>query len=437
MTASKRPAPGSGKGAAKAKPGAAKKSSAPARSPAKSAPATKASGKSAAPPKPAAVKPAAPGKAQAAAPVKPAEKVPAEKPPARATLLPKLAKALRAAYKPVLPDTTRPLLDQVLFACCLENAPAAAAEKAVARVLENAFDRNEVRVTTVAELAESLHDLPDPPRAALALRRALQSVFESTYSFSLEHARKHSLTHGMKTLEGLHGLSPFVIQHVASTALGGHFIPLDHGALAALYVTGLITRQEYDTGKVPGLERIIPKKSGVEFSSLLHQFGVDCLTNLHGATVRKIVQAVNPAALKDRFPKRGESPPVPCPPPPATVKEGQKAADAARLAAEAHRPAGPQAAARPAGKTPLPPPGSGPKRTADGKTATGKTGPKPFVVKPNIGKPITIKPPAPPEPPPAKPKPAAAKPVAAKPTAGKKPAGGDRHSQQLAKRKPR
>jgi hypothetical protein len=431
MTASKRPAPGSGKAAAKAKPPTAKHTKASARRPAKSP----------ARPKSAAQGKVRPAEKPGAAAAKTAEKIPAEKPPARATLLPKLARALRTAYKPVPPDATRPLLDQVLYACCLENAPAAAAEKALARILESAFDRNEIRVTTVAELAESLHDLPDPPRAALALRRALQSVFESTYSFSLEHARKHSLAHGMRTLEGLHGLSPFVIHHVASTSLGGHFIPLDHGALAALYVTGLITRQEYDTGKVPGLERVIPKKSGIEFSSLLHQFGIDCLTNLHGTTVRKIVQAVNPAALKDRFPKRGEPLPPPCPPPPATVKEGQKAADAARLAAEVHRPAGPQAAARPAGKTPLPPPGSGPKRTADGKTVTGKTGPKPFVVKPNIGKPITIKPPAPPEPPPAKPKPTAAKPAgksapgSAPP--GSAPPGSGRHSQQLAKRKPR
>ena len=272
-------------------------------------------------PKPAkaAAKPRRPEPAKAAKPVPQpaaAPKPPAEKTPPRGQLLPRLAKALRATYKPVPPNTSRPLLEQVLFACCLENARPEAAEKALARLLSQSFDLNEVRVTTVAELSESLQDLPDPARAALSLRRALQSVFESTYNFSLEHAKKHSLAHGMKTLEHLHGVPPFVVHYVASTALGGHFIPLDRGALAGLYLTGLITRQEYDSGKVPGLERIIPKKSGVEFSSLLHQFGIDCLTNLHGTTVRKVVLAVNPAA-KDRFPKRGEDLPAPNPPPPA------------------------------------------------------------------------------------------------------------------------
>jgi hypothetical protein len=380
----------------------------------------------------------------------------------RKPLIAKLHKALKGHYRPVVANTGRSMLEQVLFACCLENAQHDVAEKAFARLLEGYFDLNEIRVTTVAELAESLQGLPDPARAALALRRVLQGVFESTYSFSLEHAKKHSIAHGIKTLEHIHGIPPFVVQYVATTALGGHMVPLDLGAISGLYLTGIISREEYDSGKVVGLERLIAKKAGLEFNSLLHQFGAEVVGSLHGTAVKKILQAVNPDALKERFPKRGEPLPAPNPPPPAAGKEGRRAAEAAQTAAEEHRPAGPQAAARPAGKTPLPPPGAGPKRAADGTAkAGGKTGPKPFVVKPNVGKPITIKPQtaaAVPE----------AKPVAAKPgpaKAGKKPdgsgksaaakkpsaadakhkakqppkhaAGGKSHSSQLAKRKPR
>ncbi len=381
--------------------------------------------------------------------------------PNRQQLIAKLHKVLRSHYKPVTPNTSRPVLEQVLYACCLENASYDAAEKALQRLLQAYFDLNEIRVTTVAELAEVLVDLPDPPRAALALRRVLQGVFESTYNFSLENAKKHSISHGLKTLEHLHGIPPFVVHYVALTGLGGHFLPLDRGALSALYLAGIISQEDYDSGKVAGLDRFVPKKVAAEFTSLLHQFGVEVLGNLHGTTVKKLLQGVNPAA-KDRFPKRGESLPAPNPPPPPPGKQGQKAAEAARSAAEEHRPAGPQAAARPAGKTPLPPPGSGPKRTADGKPIPGtKPGPKPFVVKPNAGKPITIKPQpeveavAKPEPkkpaaakkpeakaakPAAKAKPPAAKlpkKPAAKAATGKSSAAAGRHSTQLARRKPR
>jgi len=339
----------------------------------------------------------------------------------RQQLLTRLHKALRGQYRPVTADTSRPLLEQVLFACCLENAPYDVAQKAFSRLGEAFFDLNEVRVTTVAELAEALHDLPDPAHAALSLRRVLQSVFESSYSFSLESARKHSLAHGLKTLEGLHGIPPFVVAHVASTGLGGHFIPVDLGALQALYLAGIVSREEYDSGKANGLERLVPKKAGAEFASLLHQFGVEVLRNLHGTTVRRILQAVSPD-LKDRFPKRGEPLPLPSPPP-LTGKDGQRAAEAARTAAEEHRPAGPQAAARPAGKTPLPPPGSGPKRTADGKPVAGaKPGPKPFVVKPNVGRPPPVEAVAPPPAPP--PRSDAKKPDGKKPTEGAKSQAG-------------
>ena len=414
MTARKRPAPS--KASAKpSKPAKAVKPAAkPAVKPAKLA--AKLPAKAAQP----AAKAAPPAAKAAPPPPKPV----AEKLPPRGQLVPKLHKALKAHYKPFPTDTSRDLLHQVLFACCLENAPVAAAERAFNRLLEAYIDLNEVRVTTVAELTETLHDLPDPSRAALSLRRALQGVFESTYSFSLDHARKHSLAHGLKVLEGLHGVPPFVVQHVASTALGGHLIPLDKGALAGLWLCGLVTQQEYDSGKVPGLERAIAKKPGVEFSSLLHLFGIDVLTNLHGATVRKIVQAVNPTAAKERFPKRGDKLPEPVPPV-ITDKAGLKAADAAQAAADELRPAGPQAAARPAGKTPMPPPGSGPKKAGDGK---GKTGPKPFVVKP-----LSIKPPAEPVPPPPAPEPARPAKAAGKPKGN--PAS--KHSAHLGKRKPR
>ncbi len=415
MTARKRPAASKPQPAPKQAP---KKAAAVPKSEAK--PAGKASPKvSAAASKPPA-KPVAKSASKSAPPAAvksaPEPKPVPEKIPPRGTLVPKLHKALKASYKPFTTDTSRPILDQVLLACCLENAPADAAEKAVARLLETYFDLNEIRVTTVAELAEVLHDLPDPSRAALSLRRALQGVFESTYAFSLDHAKKHSLAHGIKVLEGLRGVPPFVVQYVASTALGGHLIPLDQGAIAGLWLCGMITRQEYDSGKVPGLDRTISKKAGAEFSSLLHQFGIDVLTNLHGTTVRKVVTAVNPAA-KDRFPKRGEQLPEPVPPP-LTGKEDHPVG-------EELRPAGPQAAARPAGKTPQPPAGSGPKKT-DGKA---KSGPKPFVVKP-----MSIKPQAAPPPEPAPAEPAKKVAAAAKPATAKAPA---KHSDQLTKRKPR
>jgi hypothetical protein len=298
-------------------------------------------------------------------------------------LIAKIHKVLKGHYAPKLPNTSRPLLDQVLFACCLENAQYDDAEKAFSNLVEHAFDLNEVRVTTVGELADLLVGLPDPSRAALSLRRALQSVFESTYEFSLEHAKKHSVSNGVKTLDNLRSLTPFTKVFVISTALGGHGVPLDHGAVAVLYLSGLVSFEEYQQVSAPALDRMVTKKIGREFSSLLHQFGADLLLSLHGVKAKKILAEIT-TDTKDRMPKRGEKLPEPLITAVAATSDGDMS--------EQFRPAGPQAAPRPAGKTPQPPPGSGPKRDADGTPIGMRSGPKPFVVKPNKARSITIKP---------------------------------------------
>ena len=298
-------------------------------------------------------------------------------------LVEKLHNVLKGHYSPQLPNTTRPLLEQVLFACCLENSHYDDAEKAFTNLMENAFDLNEIRVTTVAELADLLVGLPDPSRAALSLRRVLQSVFESTYNFSLEHAKKHSVSHGVKTLENLRSLTPFTKVFVTSTALGGHGVPLDHGAITVLYLSGMVSFEEYEQVNAPGLDRMVTKKIGKDFSSLLHQFGADLLSSLHGVKSKKILGEIATDA-KERMPKRGEKLPEPLVAALSATSDGD--------VSEQHRPAGPQAAPRPAGKTPQPPPGSGPKRDADGTPIGTRSGPKPFVVKPNKARSITIKP---------------------------------------------
>ena len=298
-------------------------------------------------------------------------------------LIAKIHKVLKGHYSPKLPNTSRPLLDQVLFACCLENAQYDVAEKAFSNLVEHAFDLNEVRVTTVGELADLLVGLPDPSRAALSLRRALQSVFESTYEFSLEHAKKHSVSHGIKTLDNLRSLTPFTKVFVISTSLGGHGVPLDHGAVAVLYLSGLVSFEEYQQVTAPGLDRMVTKKIGREFSSLLHQFGADLLSSLHGVKAKKILAEIS-TDTEERMPKRGEKLPEPLISAVSATSDGDMS--------EQFRPAGPQAAPRPAGKTPQPPPGSGPKRDADGTPIGTRTGPKPFVVKPNKARSITIKP---------------------------------------------
>ena len=111
----------------------------------------------------------------------------------RAALLTKTHKVLKKHYEPVSPPADRTLLEHILYACCLEGASYQAADDAFARLQESYFDWNEVRVTTVAELAEVMSPLPDATNAAQRLKGSLQTVFEAYYSFEIDDLKKQNI----------------------------------------------------------------------------------------------------------------------------------------------------------------------------------------------------------------------------------------------------
>jgi hypothetical protein len=169
----------------------------------------------------------------------------------------------------------------------------------------NFFDWNEVRVSTVSELAGVMKDLPDATAAANNLKRILQGVFESTYSFDLEQLKKQNIGQGIKRLQSLDGVTPFVLAYAVQAALEGHSIPLDRGALELLGIMGIASPDEVASESVAGLERAIPKNKGIEFGSLLHQLAADYIAAPNSPNVKKIVTAINPRAV---IPKRVAKP---------------------------------------------------------------------------------------------------------------------------------
>ncbi len=249
--------------------------------------------------------------------------------PNRSSLLARLHKTLKKHYKPVAAPG-RALLEHLLYASCLENASYESAETAYAAVSTSFFDWNEVRVSSVKELAEAMRALPEPEVAADRLKRTLQSAFEATYSFDLESFKKQNLGQAVQRLAKFDGTTPFTIGYVTQAALGGHAIPLDRGALEVLFIVGAASEAEVKAAEVAGVERAIPKNKGVEFGSLLHQLGAELVAAPFSPAVHKTLLEITTDA-KDRFPKRQTKKPVP-PPPVAPSKHPVAAATAKKSA---------------------------------------------------------------------------------------------------------
>ena len=222
--------------------------------------------------------------------------------PNRMAILTKMHKVLKKHYKPALiPD--RPVLEHLLYACCLENSQYEAADKAFEAVSTGFFDWNEVRVSTVKELAEVMNMLPDPPQAAARLKKSLQAVFESTYSFDLEGLKKQNLGQAQQRLKKFEGVTHFAVAYVTQATLGGHAIPIGSGLMETFKIFGLVTRADVAAGVVPGLERAIPKTKGIEFASLAHQLGAEVFANPYSPAVHKLLLEIAPEA-KENLPKR-------------------------------------------------------------------------------------------------------------------------------------
>jgi hypothetical protein len=284
-----------------------------------------------------------------------------------------LQKVVSKHFTPVLAPKDRNVLEHLIYACCLEDAGYDVADEAFHRMQECFVDWNEVRVTTVTELVEHLVNLPDPAAAAVRVKKNLQSIFETRYSFDIEDLVKMNQGKAVAELEKLSGISKFVLNYVTQNALGGHAIPISDSIIKVLLATDIVSDAEVAKGQIPGLERTITKSKGPDFASCLHQFGL-LVAQIPGGKNTKAILKEAGATEKKEKPKEvvPAKAAVPIKAEPAKVeKDAKKAGDKAVDKAPAKtKPATAAKKPAPAKKAP---PAAPPKKSAPPKGATEKT----------------------------------------------------------------
>lgn len=302
----------------------------------------------------------------------------------RADRFEQLYKALKKHYKPVTPPSDRKVLDHLMYACCLEDATYEAADEAFAKLQQAYFDSNELRVTTVAELSESLTSLPKASAAAARIKKSLQSMFEARYSFDIDDLKKANLGKAVDEITAWQGMSKYVIAYLTQHALGGHAIPVSQTVLDVCHTLDLVTYAEIEKVVLPGVERAIAKSKGVEFASLLHQFAVDYSVNYKHPLVAAVFKDLG-LATKPKAPPPPPPPSKPAPKPAAKpeVKGKIKPAPAATESAKPSKPAEPALTKKvePA-----------PKPTKSAPPAPVKSAVKPEPAKPTTKKEVVAKP---------------------------------------------
>jgi endonuclease III len=181
---------------------------------------------------------------------------------------------------PPPPEADRPVLDEVLYAILREGVTTEQANVAFAKLREAFFDLNEVRVSSVPEVADAIHGLSDAGPKSQRVVELLQEVFEQLYSFDLGDIAKKGVKQAAKQLARYKsGVTDFVVAWVTQRSLGGHAVPLDHPTLRVLQRLGIVDADNEELESIRGtLEHYIPKANGPDFTDRMAAFAATICT---------------------------------------------------------------------------------------------------------------------------------------------------------------
>jgi endonuclease-3 len=183
---------------------------------------------------------------------------------------------LKRRYKPKADRNAGRLsvLKAVVYGICHEDTTRENANQALSRFKDEFFDWNEVRVSGIEEIRESLAGIPDPEEKARRIRRFLRQLFSRTYGFNLDALAKKPLKEALKVLQTYEAFSSdYVLATVILQALGGHAIPIDKDTHRALERLGITEATVPELRAV--LERAVPKNRGGEFLDLIEDLSND------------------------------------------------------------------------------------------------------------------------------------------------------------------
>ena len=166
------------------------------------------------------------------------------------------------------------VLKAVVYGICHEDTTRENANQALSRFKDGFFDWNEVRVSGVEEIRDSLAGIPDAEERARRIRKFLRQLFNRTYGFNLDALLKKPLKEALKVLQTYEAFSSdYVTATVIQQALGGHAIPVDKDTHRALERLGITEASIPELRAV--LERAVPKNRGAEFLDLMEDLAND------------------------------------------------------------------------------------------------------------------------------------------------------------------
>ncbi len=193
----------------------------------------------------------------------------------RQTIVQNLMTAMKKRYKSAVPKHSHSLLETLIYAAILEDAPEDEASAAYDQLMKSFHDLNEIRVSTISEIEEALSPLPNAGWPALRIREILQHTFEKFYRFDLEELKRKPVEQVEKHISKFKHTTPFMRLYLIQNSLGTHAIPLDDKSRDLLAFLGVIEPQATIDAAAEDLKPIVRKADSHLFCHLVRCMACD------------------------------------------------------------------------------------------------------------------------------------------------------------------
>lgn len=180
----------------------------------------------------------------------------------------------RSAKEPVEQDQTEPL-EQLVLAHLSWAASPTSARRALKQLHEQMIDLNEVRVSTIHEIASVIRDfVPNASECARGIADSLNGVFKRESRLSLDALKSKGVREARQYLETLDGVHPYVSASVLLWSLGGHAVPVSQRLLTAMQKQDLIHSTAEPADVQSFLERHVPASEARLFCKVMDKFAI-------------------------------------------------------------------------------------------------------------------------------------------------------------------
>lgn len=182
-------------------------------------------------------------------------------------------RALEKKHRVGIPPDPMPLLEKLILHLLLQEAPQTNAARALRRLREVFVDWNDLRVSSIREIATVLEECRVGVEVAYILKEVLGQIFVHGHATTLDHVATGEPDQARRFIGKLKALPSWAGTYIQTVAGHGTAVPLDPHTSRICQRLGLFGRKSSVQTRVQTLKSIVSEGDVLRFHHLLVEHG--------------------------------------------------------------------------------------------------------------------------------------------------------------------